>query len=378
MVLNEANSWSQPLVVFKNSDIELIIPDIRTAGWDASYASAFKKEGTYFTYLYSYGVQSHRTIRKTLYVNTRTRIAVVIENAFTPPTRVDLCKPDPSMPIDRITAIVKNVSDSFHGQSLDDAIAEQSYTVARMIACTNSPNSQDCTMSDAEYRAKHPRYPRTSTPTDILLAQIAPMTARQPNESCEGVPADQRPVSSPTGGERKSEPKKITQSQPFSQTAQQPSLKNNAQQPVPVAAPIAASSGTYSKAAQEEAEAQWRKSLIGTWVGKYNCAQGVTGLTLTIAESADGGLSGIFDFYPVPGGYRFTEGSYSGVVMVGPDGSFEFKPQRWISQPPGFIAVALSGHYVADAQRLQGQVTGAIGCTSFDLSWQRSQARPHP
>jgi len=124
-VLNEANTWSQPLVVFKNSKIELIIPDIHTAGWAQSYASAFKKEGTYFTYLYIYGVQSHRTTRETLYVNTRTQIAVIIENALTPPTRVDLCKPDPSMPIDRITAIVKNVSDSFHGQSLDDVIAEQ-------------------------------------------------------------------------------------------------------------------------------------------------------------------------------------------------------------------------------------------------------------
>jgi TPR repeat protein len=199
-VLNEANSWSQPLVVFKNSKIELIIPDIRTASWAQSYASAFKKEGTYFTYIYIYGVQSHRTIRETLYVNTRTKIAVIIENALTPPTRVDLCKPDPQMPIDRITAIVKNVSDSFHGQSLDDVIAEQSYTVARMAECSGLSYSQDCTLSEAEYRAKHPRYPRAKTPTEILLAQIAPMTARQPNDICKGVPTAQNAGSSPAGG----------------------------------------------------------------------------------------------------------------------------------------------------------------------------------
>ena len=204
-VLNEANTWSQPLVVFKNSKIELIIPDIHTVGWAQSYASAFKKEGTYFTYLYIYGVQSHRTTRETLYVNTRTKIAVIIENALTPPTRVDLCKPDPSMPIDRITAIVKNVSDSFHGQSLDDVIAEQSYTVARMAECSGLSYSQDCTLSDAEYRAKHPRYPRAKTPTEILLAQIAPMTARQPNESCKGVPTAQDADSSPAGGKGNSQ-----------------------------------------------------------------------------------------------------------------------------------------------------------------------------
>ena len=180
-VLNEGNSWSPPLVVFKNSEIELIVPDIRTPGWAASYANAFKKEGNYFTYLYIYGVQSHRTIREALYVNTRTKIAIVIENALTPPTRVDLCKPDPQMPIDRITAIVKNVSDNFHGQSLDDAIAEQSYTVAKMAACSEMPTSQDCIMTDAEFRAKHARNPRANTATDILLAQIGPMTARKPN-----------------------------------------------------------------------------------------------------------------------------------------------------------------------------------------------------
>lgn len=102
MVLNESGSWSQPLVVFRNKDLELIIPDIRTTGWAASYANAFKREGTYLTYLYLYGVKTHRTVRELLYVNTRTKIAVILRNAVTPPTRVDLCKPDPSMPIDRI------------------------------------------------------------------------------------------------------------------------------------------------------------------------------------------------------------------------------------------------------------------------------------
>jgi uncharacterized protein len=204
-VLNEGNSWSEPLVVFKNSEIELIVPDIRTPGWAASYANAFKKEGNYFTYLYVYGVQSHRTMREALYVNTRTKIAIVVENALTPPTRVDLCKPDPQMPIDRITAIVKNVSDNFHGQSLDDAIAEQSYTVAKMAACSESPSSQDCTMTDAEFRAKHARSPRADTATDILLAQIGPMTARQPNESCKDVPNAQKAVSASAGGKSNSQ-----------------------------------------------------------------------------------------------------------------------------------------------------------------------------
>jgi hypothetical protein len=92
MVLNDANSWSQPLTIYKNSNIEIIIPDIRTAGWAASYASSFKKEGIYLTYLYIYGVKSHRTTRETLYVNTRTRIAVVLRTAFRSPSVVILAQ----------------------------------------------------------------------------------------------------------------------------------------------------------------------------------------------------------------------------------------------------------------------------------------------
>ena len=131
------------MVVFRNADLELIIPDIRTTGWAASYANAFKREGTYLTYLYLYGVKTHRTVRELLYVNTHTKIAVILRNAVTPPTRVDPCKPDPSMPIDRITAIVEQVSASYHGQSLDDAITEQKYAVARQMACID-PNSAGC------------------------------------------------------------------------------------------------------------------------------------------------------------------------------------------------------------------------------------------
>ncbi|QMV19546.1 DnaJ domain-containing protein [Granulicella sp. 5B5] len=176
----------------------------------------------------------------------------------------------------------------------------------------------------------------------------------------------------------KSGPEKVASLRQTFQAAQQSSLQVGAQQSLPAAAPLAASPGTSKAAAQEEVEVSWWKSLSGSWVGEYTCAQGVTGLTLTIAESADGGLSGIFDFYPVPGGNRFPEGSYSGDVTADPDGRFEFKPQRWISQPPGFTAVALSGRYSAEAQRVQGQVTGMAGCTLFDLSRRSGHERTLP
>ncbi len=184
LVLNEANSWTQPLVVYRNSELELIIPDIRTTAWAASYADSFKQEGIYLTYLYLYGVKSHRTIRELLYVNTRTKIGVIVRNAFTPPIRADLCKPDPAMPLDRITSIVEQVANNYHGESLDDAIAQDEYSAAREAACIN-PNSADCTMSDEEFRKEHPRYARRQSPMDTLMAQLAPLTARKPSEPCK-------------------------------------------------------------------------------------------------------------------------------------------------------------------------------------------------
>ena len=147
-----------------------------------------------------------------------------------------------------------------------------------------------------------------------------------------------------------------------------------AQQPSLAVVPAAALVVTPVKAAPEVSETLWRKSLHGKWVGKYTCAQGVTGLTLTIADSPDGGLSGTFDFYPLPGGQVFQEGSYSGTMTAGPDNAFEFTPQKWISQPLGFSEVALSGRYFEGTQQLQGRVTAA-GCSSFELSRQPHQAK---
>ena len=186
LVLNDGDVWTQPLVVFKNSDIEIIIPDIRTSNWAALYAVAFKKEGTYPMPFYIYGIKSHRTMRELLYVNTRTKVAVVVTNGLTPPDRYDLCKPDPSMPIDRITSIVEDVSNKFHGQTVDEAIVIQEYFLAQQADCVH--NDPDCNLSGADYRIKHPRSPSPKTPTQVLLAQIAQFTARAPKDSCKAAP----------------------------------------------------------------------------------------------------------------------------------------------------------------------------------------------
>ena len=41
-------------------------------------------------------------------------------------------------------------------------------------------------------------------------------------------------------------------------------------------------------------------AITGTWQGTYECPQGPTGLTLTIAGDTPNDLKGNFRFYPTP------------------------------------------------------------------------------
>jgi hypothetical protein len=158
-VLNEGGSWTRPLLIYKNSEIEIFIPDIRNPSWAAWFAEDFRDNGTYSTFLYLYGRKSHRTIRELVSVFTRTKMALVVSNIFSPPDLVDLSKPDPSMPIDRITALVRQVVDNYHGSTAQDNLREQKYVVLRMAMCSGpgTPNP-DCALSNFEFKRKHPIY----------------------------------------------------------------------------------------------------------------------------------------------------------------------------------------------------------------------------
>jgi hypothetical protein len=92
-------------------------------------------------------------------VFTRTNTALVVLNPFSPPNLIDLSKPDPSMPIDGITALVKQVVDNYHGSTVQDNIRTQKYAVMRMAMCSGpgTPNP-DCDLSDSEFRKKHSIY----------------------------------------------------------------------------------------------------------------------------------------------------------------------------------------------------------------------------
>jgi hypothetical protein len=103
-------------------------------------------------------------------------------------------------------------------------------------------------------------------------------------------------------------------------------------------------------------------SVYGVYNGMYVCAQESTNFKLTLTPAGDGGLTGVFTFYPTrlaPKSFTFTlYGLLSGT-------SFQLQPTKWDTPAPegGRMAVLRGSSDVAT-----GTVAGVIaldGCTSF-------------
>jgi hypothetical protein len=106
---------------------------------------------------------------------------------------------------------------------------------------------------------------------------------------------------------------------------------------------------------------------VGAWKGAYGCAQGVTGLTLTIEHAADGQVAATYEFYAAPenpgvpsGSFRMT-GTYQG-------GRLELHGSEWIEQPSGYLMVDYESNPAVgiDPHHLFGGVKGP-GCTLFTM-----------
>jgi TonB family protein len=165
MVMSEGGEWSLPIKVFADSEVETFVPDISSPGWVSWHVEDFRQNGTYFTYLYIYHLKSRMTGRETIYVNTRQHTVVVVRPLLAP-IHVDLSKASPelSKSIARITAIVKDDAENFHGTTIQQAISQDKIITLRNILCSN--NNPDCDLSDADLKKKYPIYP-TSSPQMI-------------------------------------------------------------------------------------------------------------------------------------------------------------------------------------------------------------------
>jgi len=104
-------------------------------------------------------------------------------------------------------------------------------------------------------------------------------------------------------------------------------------------------------------------TLTGDWQGDYFCAQGATGLTLTILPGSRERLDAIFRFSALPSNPRVPDGCFemSGTFK---DGAVSLTAGRWLLKPPGYVTVDLKGKATDGA--MGGTVAGP-GCTTFSL-----------
>lgn len=121
-------------------------------------------------------------------------------------------------------------------------------------------------------------------------------------------------------------------------------------------------------------------SLLGTWGGDYVCAQGKTGLTLSIDRQSGTEFAGFFHFYPLPENDRAKEGCYAVTGTLRADNSVYVRAGLWISQPANYETVDLMGTLNVAALSLEGsvEVPSEPGkpCADFAVRRQSSTVAP--
>jgi outer membrane protein OmpA-like peptidoglycan-associated protein len=123
------------------------------------------------------------------------------------------------------------------------------------------------------------------------------------------------------------------------------------------------------------------RSVLGQWVGTYTCGQGLTGLTLTVAEATPTSASALFHFYADPSNPRVPTGCFTMDGSYDPaDGHLRLTGQDWLLRPSGYQLVSFDGSVDAEGKQFEGIVTGQRaplrGCTMFHLARTASSAPP--
>lgn len=109
--------------------------------------------------------------------------------------------------------------------------------------------------------------------------------------------------------------------------------------------------------------------LAGRWQGTYYCAQGLTGVTLTI-RGDDKNAEALFHFYPVPQNPTVPTGCYTMMGYVDPATDTVHLDSDdktdWILRPTGYVTVNFRGRFSDGRQRITGRVEGPA-CSTFTM-----------
>jgi outer membrane protein OmpA-like peptidoglycan-associated protein len=121
-----------------------------------------------------------------------------------------------------------------------------------------------------------------------------------------------------------------------------------------------------------------RETVIGEWVGTYTCAQGLTGLTLTIAEATPTRARALFHFYADPRNPRVPTGCFLMDGAYDPaSGRLRLEGRDWLLRPGGYRVVHFDGDVDARGERFDGTVRLG-GCTTFALARAASPVETPP
>lgn len=104
----------------------------------------------------------------------------------------------------------------------------------------------------------------------------------------------------------------------------------------------------------------------GTWSGRYVCAQGTTGLALTIQRGEANAVMARFSFYPLPENPQAASGQFMmrGRVDAADPDRLHLVAGQWLQRPAGYVTVDLDGRFNSESGDYAGRVDG-IGCSRF-------------
>jgi hypothetical protein len=112
-----------------------------------------------------------------------------------------------------------------------------------------------------------------------------------------------------------------------------------------------------------------KERIVSEYRGYYSCAQGMTNLTIQLLSPESGSqAAAIFKFGLPNANQSIPFGKFVLGGTVSPHGGrLDLYPLFWLSQPLGYVMVALSGASGDGGNTFEGVVYG-VGCTAFSIS----------
>lgn len=109
--------------------------------------------------------------------------------------------------------------------------------------------------------------------------------------------------------------------------------------------------------------------ITAEYQGYYACIQGLTALSLQfVGPINDSRQTAIFKFGPTLHNQGVPVGAFivRGTLYL-QSGELDLRPVSWLSQPPGFVMVGLSGRSNDGGHTFEGDVLSGLNCTKFSI-----------